>query len=99
MSANNWGVCPRCKAKEAKRIEAARANVRKTYGKVDAEQYTINQAALAELERAELPDTLREDWEIGVNDCGLFFVSYRYVCQEAGCGFEHHFTHEQQLKV
>lgn len=33
----------------------------------------------------ELKETLREDFEVGINDKGELFVSYRAVCEAVGC--------------
>lgn len=86
MSANNWCVCPKCKEAEDK--------VGSSYGKVSEEEYL---AALNQREQAgeDLTLTLREDYEIGVDVHGEFFVSY--ACRCSKCGFNFGYTYSKKL--
>jgi predicted Zn-ribbon and HTH transcriptional regulator len=91
VGANNWRVCPNCKDKaileQTRRLNEAES----AYGTVSAEEYLkLRQAA----EKAiEIEDSLREDWEIGLREDGLFFVSYGASCEE--CGFKFTFSKEE----
>ena len=80
MSANNWDTCPRCKKKlEATRAKAA-ASAEKEYGKVPPDEY-LTMVKAAKLIGGKLEQTLREDWEIGVDEDGRFYVSYSGSCR------------------
>ena len=99
MSASNWDMCPRCNAKEADELAKAKVRLKAAYGKVEVGEYEVLKDAIAEREKQVMEDTLREDWQIGVNDFGLFYVRYSCGCTAAGCKFSYEFKHEKQLKV
>jgi hypothetical protein len=92
MSANNWRVCPACKRKAEADREKAMAEAARAYGNVPPDEWK------AMADRASKPvnlsDDMREDWHIGLNEAGLFSVSYRADCSE--CPFVFTFKHEQQ---
>lgn len=95
MSADNWAVCPKCLKRAEAEKEKRHAKAAKAYGKVPADEW---RALVAEAEKpVDVPETLREDYQLGVTDGGEFYVIYRCSCQH--CGFAHEFKHEQQLKV
>lgn len=87
MSAKNWRKCPRClRQAEAERREKLAAAER-AYGKVPSARFLrLNEEATAE---PLLRDTLREDWEIGITEAGLFFIRYRAECEACDFGFEY----------
>ena len=87
MSADNWGVCPKCK-------ETAEKNITSAYGKVSEEEYL---AALNERKQIENNLTLREDYEVGVDIDGEFSVSYSCHCSK--CGFKFDYKYSQELVV
>ena len=92
MSADNWTTCPRCEANAAKEKAALWQQAEKAYGKAtEAEYLRLTREAG---EAFELPDSLREDYEIGLSD-GKFYVDYRCQCGE--CGFEFRYRHEERL--
>jgi len=43
----------------------------------------------------ELKETLREDYEIGIDEDGLFYVNYGGRCDE--CGLVYKFNHEEEV--
>lgn len=91
MGADNWGVCPSCKRKaEADKIEQQKL-VGESYGKVAPDEYLrlFNEAA----QPISLKDTLREDYEIGVDETGYFAVSYSGSCHV--CKFAFTFKEER----
>jgi hypothetical protein len=47
--------------------------------------------------RCRSPHTLREDSEVGIAECGMFFVTYHGVCVE--CGWKFEFRHEEKVGV
>lgn len=94
MSAENWTICPKCKAAEDRRQEAAHKKAAESYGKVDVEKFD----ALRELTKPrKLEDTLREDYELGICSDGMFYVSYRGSCEK--CNFGHVFKRSDKIKL
>ena len=88
MSATSWGDCPRCKREAQESVDRAKAAARDAYGKVPLTEYEQLQA------EANRPldlqaETLREDYELGINNVGVFYVSYAASC--ANCPFQHRF--------
>ena len=95
MSADNWGICPRCNKEHNEKIGQIQLRAGEQYGKVSSEKY------LKLLECAnplpKIDPTLREDYEIFTDVEGLFFVSYSCSCNK--CNFEHHFEHVKILNA
>ena len=87
MSANNWAICPRCNKAEDDKRAALVKRLATDYGKVSMEKYAQLQAALS-APRPAL-DTLREDWEIGMDTSGEFVVTYSCSCAKCGFAFEY----------
>ena len=89
MSAKNWSRCPRClrlaEAERKKKLAAAE----KAYGKVAPASFIrLNEEATKE---PVLRDTLRHDYEIGVDERGMFAVRYRAKCEACDFGYEYKF--------
>lgn len=97
MSASNWRECPRCKTKALAQRDAARGRAARAYGKVSADKYA-KLLALASAE-VDVGESLREDYQIGMSSDGVFYVSYRGECQQAGCRFQHTFEHEDKRPI
>ena len=98
MSADNWRVCPQCVAKERAEVAALKKLADKSYGKVSAQEWQSKIAAIAERESLEddMPASLREDYELWIDDNGKFHVSYRASCQD--CPYKFSFKHEYQTE-
>ena len=95
MSADNWGVCPRCSVELEKQRLARVKAADDAYGKVESLEY-LN--LLEQANEEILPEyILREDYEIWTDENGKFFVSYKCRCDK--CGFSHVFRYDEQLKV
>lgn len=95
MSADNWGICPRCKARAIKAREAKQLAAGAAYGKVPSADYL---KMLADVEvPLEHEETLREDYDVRTGEDGEFCVSYGCSCEE--CGFKHSFKHAELLPV
>jgi hypothetical protein len=106
MSANNWTTCPRCYVTQV----AARKNLaenllreaKASYGKVPHEEYhrllleADSARAAAEKLHDSFPETLREDYELGINDNDDFTVDYGATCTQ--CNWKFTFKHEQKVK-
>lgn len=91
MSAANWAICPKCLKNATKKYDALVAKARKSYGKVSLEAYTD---LIAEIPKpARLKETLREDYELGIEDNGMFIVIYRASCSV--CDFKFEFRHSE----
>ena len=95
MSASNWSVCPRCEATFNAERAAAIVKVAESYGKVSVEEYEKLRAA-ASWERPAILG-LREDYELGINQHGVFYVNYGGECVE--CGFRHSYAHTEDVEV
>ncbi len=99
MSADNWRVCPRCL--KAARLDhaAAQRTVNDAYGKVSFEKF---EKFMKLKEKADKPfkepdDTLREDYEIGINTDGEFYAIYSGRCET--CGFSFTFKKTEDAKA
>ena len=95
MSADNWRICPQCQARDVAEKKKLDIELAASYGSISAEDW------LALKEKVENPDrlkeTLREDYEFFMGSEGLFWAKYSAQCD--GCGFEHKFKHEEQVKI
>lgn len=91
MSADNWAICPRCKVACDERNKAKLNAPGLNYGKVSQPEYDKLLKAATELEKPS--ETLREDYEIGMDKFGKFYVSYGCSCTE--CNFEFSFKKEE----
>lgn len=93
MSADNWTTCPRCHSDALSQRAKLSRRVQDEYGKIPIADWDKLRA------RAELPidtnTTFREDWEIGLDEAGEFYVSYRGACSV--CGLTFNFTHSQVI--
>jgi ribosomal protein S27AE len=97
MSADNWRICPRCKIRAAEKAAKMYADATAAYGKVDPEMY-LEKLKEAQVFGVESPEeTLREDYEIYIDEDGEFFVSYRGGCDK--CGLVFSFKHEDQVPL
>ena len=93
MSANNWGVCPKCREKAEQAHADLLSRIETDYGKVTATEYLelIEQSKqLIGLKE----HTLREDYEIGIRK-GEFHISYGAYCEE--CSFFYKFEHKEKI--
>jgi hypothetical protein len=97
MSANNWGICPRCVANAEKAKNAAAEKVRASYGKLPIDRWQKARKEAEAMPNGDENETLREDYELYTDSGGELFVSYRCDCTV--CGFSHSFEHKEQLKV
>lgn len=101
MSADNWGICPKCKAKKARQHDALIDKAAKAYGKVPRDEYEAMVKKADSLKPADDIDetlrTLREDYEVYTDADGWFSVTYEAGCKV--CGFKHEFKHTEKLSV
>lgn len=88
MSARNWTTCPRCKQRQLVKID----KIKQQYGVLSRNEYEISLIR----EKQELDDIcssefVREDYELGIDNTGKFFISYGASCEK--CDFIVSFTH------
>lgn len=95
MSADNWSVCPRCYAKLKRITTLRKREVIAAYGKVSEEEY--NKLRLKSKKPLQLEDTLREDFEQGVDKLGEYFVDYSCSCTT--CDYSYKYSYKCQTKV
>ena len=80
-----------------KQIQEARVDLEATYGKKDSQTF-IDEAQQLELDAREpLAESFREDYEIGTELDGRFFVNYYGLCE--GCGYKVEFKQEKQFPL
>ena len=97
MSADNWSICPQCKARAEKEANAAAAKARAAYGKVPVEEYQRMIDSADKLADRGLAETLREDYQIQMMADGTFTVAYSGHC--GVCKFTHEFQHAKKVEV
>ena len=85
MSADNWATCPQCQKQAEKAREKYLAKLEDSYGKVPLSTYESMRNAVPS--GAVKDATLREDYEVGVDTDGFFYLSYSCGCDK--CGFRH----------
>lgn len=95
MSASNWGMCPGCCLVGEQIRQAAAARARGAYGQVSAEEYERLRRLALDDKKPEA--TLREDYEIGTNTHGQFYVRYGASCE--ACGFKYTYNHTEATQV
>jgi hypothetical protein len=101
MSASNWGICPKCLAREKSKAIFRQKRLEDNYGKISQTEFVEEEEKLRLLEDILEKPTLREDYEIGVNSIGEFSVTYSASCQAPDCGFEYRYEHcgEAELNI
>ncbi len=95
MSADNWTQCPKCYAKTVKERQAALAKVEKSYGKQAMEDWLYEKSQAEAIDPEEIGESLREDYNCGVNGGGVFEVSYSCSCNQ--CDFKFSFKHKVEV--
>ncbi len=94
VSANNWTVCPKCKAEKAERLAKAKRELDGFYGMIPLAEYSKRQIAFEKFRDEPLEERMREDYELGVDSDGQFEVSYRCSCEECDFAFSFKETRE-----
>lgn len=95
MSADNWGICPKCAANTIRIKDNMKKQVDDAYGKVSSDEYLKLLKKASEPIKQEY--TLREDYEIYTNEYGKFCVSYGCSCNV--CGFEYDYEYTENIFV
>ena len=87
MSADNWRFCPQCFKKihevASQKLKEAKAG----YGFVTVVEFEEN------MEKARrpivVPDTMREDFEVGIDENDNFYMNYKAYCSKCGFTYNH----------
>jgi hypothetical protein len=95
MSADNYCICPRCKRDAATAKREAKSRAAAAYGKVSQTEYAALLAMAAQEDTID--ESLREDWDLGMEENGSLYVSYSCSCNT--CGFAHEFKHEKTVDL
>lgn len=95
MSADNWGICPKCKKQADDDFAKKVADVGKKYGKVPSDEYLALVKTIQK--QPELEPTLREDYEFSTDEDAEFIASY--YCSCSTCGFGHSFKHKATINL
>lgn len=94
MSADNWGICPRCKQAKEKEQELAQFRADQAYGTVSQDEY-IALLEVAQQDPEAMKYELREDYELWIDtDEGTFNVFYKACCHT--CNFSFSYEHKEK---
>lgn len=93
MSADRWGVCPNCKKIHDGKAKYETDRLAGMYGKVPVDEFLTRKKTHDTLVAMPLPNTLREDWGVGMDEDGNFSFEYYASCKE--CGWEFSYKYEQ----
>jgi len=77
MSADAWEICPVCHNLP----EEYRGGIDHLYGKISREEFSKLEKEIAELENIA---TVREDYELGLNDDGTAYIFFAAKCETCG---------------
>ncbi len=95
MSADNWSDCPQCIKLYKEGIVADKETLVEAYGKVGANEFITMKTDLDNKVRGSYKtDTLREDYQLWIDENGEFIVNYRASCSD--CGFEYEYNRCEQ---
>lgn len=90
MSADNWTVCPECKALAEIEYAKLQKEAKTSYGKVSEVEY---QAIISRSKKPLVDDeTLRENYSIDVGKDGMFNVSYSGYCTNCDFVFKYKYN-------
>lgn len=91
MSADNWTICPKCKTNKEDAKKKARLEAEKSYGKITPGEFLSLMNDISSNENKEQERTLREDYEIGMDEYGSFSINYSAICGD--CGFKYKYDY------
>ena len=95
MSADNWGICPKCAKKLDRDFGELEKQIEQSYGKVPQNE-NLSLVEKLDAMQTETEDLigrkLREDYEAWMDCDGIFHVSYGCACYECDFYFEYAYT-------
>ena len=78
MAADSWNTCPKCHSLRVAEREREWDHLRKQYGKIDPDEFVRLTTKLRESPDPDFDSednqSLREDYELGINEDGEFWV-------------------------
>jgi hypothetical protein len=89
MGADNWRVCPVCANRHESKVADAKIKIVESYGKVDRIEYEQLKVDLQVLKENTPDETLREDYEVGIDDNNQFYLLYTGRCTTCEWAFIH----------
>jgi len=96
MGATNYRLCPACVKRDQEKLEALTRQLEATYGKIPLGEWNEIQAKIKH--HPSLGETLREDYELGTQVIGTFFVNYRAFCESPECDYDVSYDHAEVLR-
>lgn len=90
MSADNWAVCPKCRQQKLEEQEELKVQARNSYGTVSIEEFENLLAKSRDENFIKTKTTLREDYEIGIDEYGHFDIKFTASCSV--CKFKYNYT-------
>jgi len=85
MSADNWIKCPKCTKRIVEEQAEKEDKVKVLYGKIPEDEYRRKMGLV--LQARGIEDTLREDYDIGIQDGTHFIIDYRASCIDVDCDY------------
>src|SRR5688572_5583480 len=98
MSADNWGICPKCKLRHEARLASNAEILAEQYGKVDLQAYKLLEEKFNAVPEEYDEYELREDYEFVMFDDGDFLATYSAHCKNDACDFKFSFDHRETVK-
>lgn len=102
MSADNWGICPKCVKRHNEGLFNAQKAVVDNYGAVPLEDFIELQKKAIERKvggtKYEVHE-LREDYEFWLDTDGTFNAVYKARCYNNECDFAFEFRHDEQVPL
>lgn len=97
MGADNYTICPKCKLQHEEEIKNKHAELYTGRDKMTLDEFRVAFDSIVELQRKDLENSFREDYEIGVFDGELFEINYRGSCNI--CKFKFDYKYNQPIEV
>jgi hypothetical protein len=96
MSAKNYSKCPKCVLARKIDIGNRKDRLKDQYGKLPFATWENEKRQLQEIESTPPEDTLREDYELWIDEHAIFHMYYGARCEN--CGFEFNFKHNEDTE-
>ena len=97
MSADAWRVCPQCIAHGTLKKTELKQKAAEVYGKVSIAEFDGIRQEELDAEEEEPECTLREDYEIFMQEDGKLYIDYGCSCSV--CGFSANLKSEDQYPI
>jgi len=94
MGADRWGKCPRCIKLHNEGVAADKEALVAAYGTVSADEFLRMKSELDDKISSVLADSLRQDYELWMDESGVFSVDYSAICSVCGFKYKYHESEE-----